>query len=154
MVHRADYHLLTLGHLTRLFIVRNLVRWVLLIGDVAAVIGLPSGALFVPCLSAQLKAALEALDLSDLSNLEDEVVRTILRACFYGVELSVGLEEHPWFLSYLRRSKRILKLHKPAEVLELLVSFMYMTKQFSKILAILWEDASEVEVEGSWNRFR
>ncbi|ETI19984.1 hypothetical protein G647_08999 [Cladophialophora carrionii CBS 160.54] len=145
MVHRADYHLLTLPHLTQLSPVRNLVRLVLLIGDIAAFIGLPSGPLFVPRLSVQLKGALRAVNLCDLPNLGDEVVRLILWACFYGVELSIGLAEHPWFLLYLRQSQRILGLHQPAEVLALLVSFMYTEKQFFKISAIVWKDASGEE---------
>jgi hypothetical protein len=145
MVHRADYHLLTLPYLTQLSPLRNLVRLVLLIGDVAAFIGLTPGALFVSCLSTQLKDAMEAMILTGLETFENDVVRLILWACFYGVELSTGLEEHPWFLSYLGQAMKILKLHKRAEVLELLVSFMYTEKQFVKVSTMLWKDASEVE---------
>ena len=143
MVHRADYHLLTLPYLTQLCPLKNLVRLVLLISDMSTFIGLRRGTMFVCCLALQLRDALQAIDLGSLEDLEEEVVRLVLWACFFGVELSVGREEQSWFLSHLRQSQEILNLHRPADVLELLVSFMYTERQFRKISAIVWETMTE-----------
>ena len=120
IIHRADYHLLTLPYLTQLCPLKNLVRSVLLISDVSTCIGLRPGTWFVAHLAWQLKDAMQAMDLTSLEGAEDVIVRLVLWSCFYGVELIIGLEEQSWFLHYLRQSQEILKLHKQADVLQLL----------------------------------
>ncbi|KAJ9616493.1 hypothetical protein H2200_000212 [Cladophialophora chaetospira] len=143
MVHRADYHLMTLPYLTQLNPLRNLVRLVLLVSDISTFIGLRPRTMFVCCLALQLKEALLAMDLASVANLEEDVVRLMIWVCFYGVELSLGRGEQLWFLSYLRQSQEVLNLHDRAEILELLVSFMYTERQFIKISAIVWEAVAE-----------
>ena len=140
MVHRADYHLLTLPYLTELSPLTNLVRLVLLISDVATFVGLPPGTTFVSCLTMQLKDALIAMDLMQMEDFEVVLNQLVLWACFYGLELSAGLEEEWWFLSRLRQSLDILDFHKPVDAFEVLVSFMYTQRQFVKMSPKVWTE--------------
>ncbi len=80
MVHRADYHLLTLPFLTELSPLRNLVRLVLLISDMSTFIGLRSGTTYV-CMS---RGAVERRYDSHGPGLTERISRLRLSAWYSG----------------------------------------------------------------------
>jgi len=85
------------------------------------------------------------MDLTRIESFEDDIVLLILWACFYGVELSIGLRSSRGFCRNLGQSLNVLKLHKRAEVLELLVGFLNADKLFTKVSALVWKNERDVK---------
>ncbi|EXJ59500.1 uncharacterized protein A1O5_12125 [Cladophialophora psammophila CBS 110553] len=140
MVHRADYHLLSLPYLTDLSPVQDVVRVVLLIADMSTFLGRFRGTASATSLALQLKGTLEAMNLPNMEYFEHGAVCLVFWACFYGLDLSRSAGDRLWFMSHLKRCLKVLRLSEPADIFKLLVSFMYTERQYSGISEIVWKD--------------
>ncbi|KIW87088.1 uncharacterized protein Z519_12385 [Cladophialophora bantiana CBS 173.52] len=140
MVHRADYHLLSLPYLTNLSPVQDVVRVVLLIADMSTLLGRFRGTASATSLALQLKRTLEAMNLSNMKYFEHGAVCLVLWACFYGVDVSRSAGDRLWFMSHLKRCLKVLRLSEHADIFKLLVSFMYTERQYSSVSEIVRKD--------------
>ena len=144
MIHRADYHLLSVPFLHRLGPLQETTRVSLLIADVAVIIGLPAKTFLVRSLASQLKKAMQLAILSLSEPTDPSVTAMLLWSCFLGAYASTRLKERPWFLMQLIKRKIALGLRTQDQVSEVLSSFLYTDKLFKNVLSSMWEEIEEL----------
>ena len=145
MISRADFHLLSLPVLTELSPLQNVVRLALLIADVASIIGLPPMTLMARTMAAQLKHAMLGLEFPSRWESEpDAIARMLFWACFVGTHVSTGFKERPWFVLQLVQGMQRLKLRGKQDVLDVLTSFMYTERLFSRVESAILEEVEEL----------
>ena len=153
MIHRADYHLLSLHYLHTLTPVQEVARLALLIADFAAISGLPPKTTLARSLAVQLKKALQ-LAFRSMSEIETfPLSRLLLWSCFMGAHVATGCKERPWFLMKLISLAQTLQLTNQEQLQEIVLSFLYSEQLFAEVGPAVWEEMQELAddlSDGKW----
>ncbi len=152
MMHRADYHLLSLPFLHQLSPTQEAVRLSLLVADVAVIIGLPPKTLLVKSLASQLKKAMREAMRSLHESDDSSIKKLLLWCCFIGAHVSSGLKERPWFLVQLIDIMSLLRIQGQDQVCEVLTSFLYTKNLFSRVSCSVWEEMDELSEDLGLNQ--
>lgn len=99
------------------------------------------------CLIEDLK---QALDATDLGSCWGNASTALLWVLFQGAHLTFGERERPWFVAYLAKTSRQLRLRNWMQVRSILVRFYYVDGVFQDSFRKIWEEVELLMIVVSW----
>lgn len=144
MIHRADYHLLSLHYLHKLTPVQEVARLSVLIADICAISNIAPKTLLARSLAGQLKKALQVALRSMSGQEKGELGRFLMWSSFLGAHMATGCKERPWFLMQLISLGEGLRVTRVEQLREIVLSFLYSQTLFKDMGGPIWEEMEEL----------